>query len=97
MLLCGVGSRLMAFNYRDGTLTASGFLVCGFLVCRIAALQHYVLVADLYQGLQLVQWKVERKTFALLSKQPTTASAFATELLIDDPSLHLVLSEEGQP
>ena len=35
MLLCGVGSRLMAFNYRDGTLTASGFLVCGFLVCRI--------------------------------------------------------------
>ena len=62
MLLCGVGSRLMAFNYRDGTLTASGFLVCGFLVCRIAALQHYVLVADLYQGLQLVQWKVERKT-----------------------------------
>ena len=40
--------------------------------------------------MQLVQWKVERKTFALLSKHPATASAFATELMIDDPSLHLV-------
>ena len=96
MLLCGVGSRLMSFLYRDGQLTASGFLVCGFLVCRLSVLQHYVLCGDLYQGLQLVQWKAEKKAFAALSKQPFTASAYATDLLLDEPSLHLVLAEEGK-
>jgi len=95
MLLCGVGSRLMSFSYRDGNLTASGFLVCGFLVCRLAVLNHFVLVGDLYQGLQLVQWKTEKKTFAALSKNPATASAFTTDLLLDEPTLHLVLSEHG--
>jgi len=95
MLLCGVGSRLMSFSYRDGTLTAAGFLVCGFSVCRLAVLNHYILVGDLYRGLQLVQWKTEKKTFAALSKNPATASAFTTDLLLDEPTLHLVLSEDG--
>lgn len=95
MLLCGIGSRLMMFGYRDGSLTPSGFLVCGFLVATLAVMRHYVLVGDLHQGLHFVQWRAERKTFALLSRHPGAASAYACELMLDEPSLHLLLSEEG--
>ena len=80
MLLCGVGSRLMAFNYRDGALTASGFLVCGFLVRWILGLCYLFITpmsftaSDFLVCAILVRWIPPLG----LARQPPLASCAAS-------------------
>lgn len=95
LLLAGVGPKLMTWVYKDRGLVALGFHIAGFGVSALATLQNYVLAGDVQEGIQLLTWKAERQSLVLVSRYPSSSSAYACEFVLHEGALHLALAEEG--
>ena len=80
-------------------LVEVGFLMVGFMISSISTLNHYAMVADAYDGVFFIVWKHIKKAFVILGKAPAaavdaSAGALACSLLLEQPTLHLVVADE---
>ena len=81
-LLTAAGSRIGIWQYRDGVLQQTGFHHAGFVITSISTLKNYLLVSDLYRGLQFLQWR--DRVFTVLSQRGSASSSLASEFMVDE-------------
>eukprot|EP00172_Hildenbrandia_rubra_P002612 Plantae.Rhodophyta-Hildenbrandia_rubra.ctg35872.p1 GENE.Plantae.Rhodophyta-Hildenbrandia_rubra.ctg35872~~Plantae.Rhodophyta-Hildenbrandia_rubra.ctg35872.p1 ORF type:complete len:489 (+),score=67.89 Plantae.Rhodophyta-Hildenbrandia_rubra.ctg35872:102-1469(+) len=92
-VVCGVGPQVHVYKLVGDEIVHLSFAFAQLYIASIATLKQYVVTADMVKSIQFLFWRERNNSVNFLGKDYEHLEAYATEYLIDNDQLSIVLSD----
>jgi len=94
LLLVSIGPKILLYQFRESkNLIGKAFYDAQLFAVNVNTIKNYILLADMYKSIHFLRWKEPAKQLALESKDVDHMNIFATEFLIDEHNLTILVSD----
>eukprot|EP00252_Welwitschia_mirabilis_P006620 TRINITY_DN1750_c0_g1_i1.p1 TRINITY_DN1750_c0_g1~~TRINITY_DN1750_c0_g1_i1.p1 ORF type:complete len:1015 (+),score=221.45 TRINITY_DN1750_c0_g1_i1:83-3046(+) len=95
-LLIAAGPKIILHQWNGQELNGFAFYDAPHYVVSLNIVKQFILFGDIHKSIYFLLWKEDGAQLSLLAKDFESLNCYATEFLIDDTTLSLVVSDDLQ-
>eukprot|EP00743_Colponemidia_sp_Colp-15_P008724 GILK01009501.1.p1 GENE.GILK01009501.1~~GILK01009501.1.p1 ORF type:complete len:1435 (-),score=334.89 GILK01009501.1:198-4025(-) len=97
-LVLSLGPKIFIYQYTRNTLQGAAFFHGQFFAVSLNTVKNFILFGDVFKGIYFLRYRDQQgsKSLNLLSQDFEQSHVYATEFLIDETSLGLVVSDDNK-
>jgi len=92
-LVTTVGQKIYIWQFKDKELHGIAFIDTNIYVHQIHALKNFLLVGDVYQSLNVLQYQQDYRTLSVISRDSNNLEVYASEFVIDNGHLGFLATD----
>lgn len=96
-LLVATGPKIIMYHFHNGKdLIGAAFFDAQIFIVSINTVKNWIIVGDAYKSVCFIRWKEDGKSLTLLAKDFQHLNVYATEYLIEQQTLGIVVSDAAK-
>ncbi|XP_072014167.1 cleavage and polyadenylation specificity factor subunit 1-like isoform X2 [Amphiura filiformis] len=92
-LLSCVGQKIYLWTFKDNDLIGLAFVDTQIYIHNAVSIKNFVLVSDISKSVYLLQYQVQDRTLALVSRDPKPLEVYSCEFMVDDKMMAFLVSD----
>jgi len=92
-LVTTVGQKIYIWQFKNGDLHGIAFIDTNIYIHQIHTLKNFLLIADVYQSISVLQYQPDYRTLSIISSDSHPLEVYAAEFVIDNGQLGFVATD----